>query len=438
MKKNIYLFIIPSIICLSYYAKAQNQVTYSSLLKEMINLERLTDTSDMEYKSIQYSSYDRTSTFPDKQGWFSNSDGFGGESIPGFVEVLREPDKNGIGEYLMCDIQQPGAIVRLWTARINGDVKVFIDDTNNPLFEGSAEDFFWRTPEVLTGETVKEGITRQFDGVYFPISFSKRLRIERTGDLQKLHFYHIGLKLYDKTVDVEAFSKKVFLDCYQQFKDVLVALDNTKIQISDEIQFSEFYIPEQSKVTIHNLEGEGAIESFYIKASASEIENALRKCVLRIYFDGFLTPQVQSPLGDFFCSAPGINPYTSLPFSVGEDGMMVCRFIMPYKESAKIELENYSINSGLKIESGIKSMNYSWIEGKSMHFRARWKIRHDLTASNSEIFDFPYLMAIGKGRIVGTATFINNPSNIPTPHGSWWGEGDEKIFDDDDIFPSFF
>jgi len=31
-----------------------------------------------------------------------------------------------------------------------------------------------------------------------------------------------------------------------------------------------------------------------------------------------------------------------------------------------------------------------------------------------------------------------NPTRIPTPYGSWWGEGDEKIFVDGDTFPSTF
>jgi hypothetical protein len=76
-----------------------------------------------------------------------------------------------------------------------------------------------------------------------------------------------------------------------------------------------------------------------------------------------------------------------------------------------------------------------------MHFRARWKIRHEITASNAahnRVFDFPYLIALGRGRIVGAATFIYNPSNVPSSWGNWWGEGDEKIFIDNDELPSFF
>ena len=53
-------------------------------------------------------------------------------------------------------------------------------------------------------------------------------------------------------------------------------------------------------------------------------------------------------------------------------------------------------------------------------------------------FDMPYLVACGKGRFLGVAVMVVNHSGIPTPYGSWWGEGDEKIFVDGCGFPVFF
>ena len=48
------------------------------------------------------------------------------------------------------------------------------------------------------------------------------------------------------------------------------------------------------------------------------------------------------------------------------------------------------------------------------------------------------MLAQGNGVYVGTAIMLLNPNPIPTPYGSWWGEGDEKIFVDDDVRPSTF
>jgi hypothetical protein len=73
-----------------------------------------------------------------------------------------------------------------------------------------------------------------------------------------------------------------------------------------------------------------------------------------------------------------------------------------------------------------------------MHFRARWRADHNLIASNRAVQDLPFIIAQGKGVYVGTAAYILNPNEVPTPYGSWWGEGDEKVFVDDDRVPSTF
>lgn len=71
-----------------------------------------------------------------------------------------------------------------------------------------------------------------------------------------------------------------------------------------------------------------------------------------------------------------------------------------------------------------------------MHFRARWRILHGLL--NSAVYDLPFLIAQGQGVYVGTASILLNPCPVPTSYGNWWGEGDEKIFVDDDRLPSTF
>src|SRR5512140_952833 len=66
-------------------------VTTGTLLREMCDLEHLARWPEPAYRTVQFSSYDRRSTTSEAPGWFSNADGFGGEPIPGFLKVLREP-----------------------------------------------------------------------------------------------------------------------------------------------------------------------------------------------------------------------------------------------------------------------------------------------------------------------------------------------------------
>jgi hypothetical protein len=423
------------VLCLP--VASQPEVTLRSLFDEMVSMERLTCLPGQNYRSIQFSSYDRRSTSPYEEGWFANSDGFGREPIPNFEKVLREPDENGTGTYLICDVQSPGAILRLWTANFSGNLRVFLDDMETPLFEGPSEDFFWRMPEILTGKDFPEGIFRQFDAVYFPVPFSERLRIEWIGNLNEVHFYHVQLRVYEEGTAVEPFSRDAYDHCSARVEEVIGILAGQKWQDNPAVEYSRGTLAPGAGKVLWQKDGAGAIDHFSIRADATDMEAALRKTILNIYFDNSSTPQVQAPLGDFFGAAPGVNPYNSHAFIIKADGTMVSRFIMPFRENVRIEAVNHSM-APLELLTGTGTRHYDWVEGKTMHFRARWRINHDIIASDTEISDIPYLMAIGRGRIVGAATYIYNPSNVPSSWGNWWGEGDEKIFVDDDVFPSFF
>ena len=73
------------------------------------------------------------------------------------------------------------------------------------------------------------------------------------------------------------------------------------------------------KKTVAEFEGSQAVEQLTIKLKAVDMDKALRQTVLQVTCDGYPWPQVQSPVGDFFGAAPGVNPYQSLPFTVRPD-----------------------------------------------------------------------------------------------------------------------
>lgn len=442
MKHFIFLISFLTVLFCTCNLKGQ-PVTTGTLLEEMVDLKRLAEMPDHPYKYIQFSSYDRRSKSVSEPGWFANSDGFGNEPVPGFEKVLKVPDEKGIGEYLICDVKGPGAILRLWTARIYGEIRLFLDGESTPVYEGPASDFFWRTLEKLgqinlPGEYMQA--FRQSDATYFPIPFAKSCRIEWIGNIKRTHFYHIGIRVYEPPCEVVTFNPEEVVKYLPQLKKINSIMVDTggewKYDSQNAKQFKQ-EIPEYSRKEIFRSEGSQAIEYLSLKISGDEINKALRQNILNVYFDGSSVPNIQSPVGDFFGAAPGVNPYRSVPFSVNEDETMECRFFMPFKNSVKIEIENHS-GGEVHVAGELRVVDYGWQEGKSMHLNARWRINHGITASNSNVTDIPYLLAFGQGRVVGAITFLLNPSNAPRNNGNWWGEGDEKIFVDKDTFPSFF
>ena len=104
--------------------------------------------------------------------------------------------------------------------------------------------------------------------------------------------------------------------------------------------------PQQFTVTVPSGKAEEAItlpgpclvERLTLTVDAADRDAALRQTVMHIFCDKSPWGQVQSPVGDFFGAAPGVNPYVSLPFTVSEDGEMTSRYVMPCAENMRIML----------------------------------------------------------------------------------------------------
>jgi len=425
---------------------AQATVTTESLLREMIDLRALAEFPEPAFKTVQFSSYDRRSGVPGGPGWFSNADGFGNEPLPAFEAVVREPGEDGIGEYLVCDIEGPGAVVRCWTAAINGRIRMELDGA--AVFEGTADDFLRRPFDVLGAEAgldpaVFEGTLNQQNAAYCPMPFAERCRIVWTGTLAEVHFYEVQVRLYEAGTAVETFSAEALAGAAEAVREVggvLGAPGEHLLLAASGLRESAIGAtlgPGEAKDLLVSEDGPSAVVQMTLRAEAEDLERALRQTVLHVHFDGAPHGQVESPLGDFFGAAPGVNPFDSVPFTVEADGTMTCRFVMPFARSARVRAVNMG-EQAVSVAGSVTLAPYDWNDETSMHFRARWRVDHGLIGDPAAPQDIPFLVAQGAGRYVGTASIMLNPTDVPTPGGGWWGEGDEKIFVDGDVAPSTY
>ena len=420
-------------------------ITTGTLFEEMVDLEGLARFPEPAYRTVQFSSYDHRSMVPGGPQWFANSDGFGNEPVPNFEKVLKEPGDDGVGEYLIADVEGPGAIVRLWTAAIGGEVRMYIDGSEKAVYAGTANDFFHRPYDHFSqishvDRQVFGRTLYQRDASYAPIPFARRLRVVWRGDIRRIHFYQLQVRLYEEGARVASFAPediRRYSSTIDRVSRILDDPDNTvERRSSAKPRLYEASLAPGQSASVLRLEGTAAIEMFEIKLTAKDLDRALRQTILHVVCDEYPWGQVQSPVGDFFGAAPGVNPYQSLPFTVAPDGTMTCRYVMPFERSCEIRLQNYGQQS-VRASGCVRTMPFAWDE-RSMHFRARWRVDHDLIASNAAVQDLPFLLAKGTGVYVGTGVYLMNPSPVPTPYGNWWGEGDEKVFVDDDTVPSTF
>lgn len=417
-------------------------VTTGSLLAEMADLDRLTEFPDPFYDTVQFSSYDRSSRIPDGPGWFANNDGFGREAIPAVLSTLKAAGEDGVGEYLIVDVTGPGALVRQWTARIDGRIRMYLDGERTPTYDGSAQDFLVALYPTLARahglptEGYADSMTQR-DAGYYPVPFARGCRVVWIGRLDRTHFYQIQARRYARGARVQTFK----LDDLTTFKDEIAraqaVLRDPSARPAPRGETHPFHMALEPGQATHALvlRGPGAVTRFTVNLKARDLETALRQTLLRISFDGYTTPQVDSPLGDFFGAGPGVNPYDSIPMKVEGDGSMTCRFVMPFRETARILVVN---RGGQPVEVTGQAVveERPWTD-RSQYLFARWRVDHGLSTARGP-FDVPFTVAHGSGRFVGAVVYLMNPSPIPTAGGSWWGEGDEKIFVDNEPFPSTF
>ncbi|AQQ71585.1 hypothetical protein SMSP2_01961 [Limihaloglobus sulfuriphilus] len=441
--QKIKLVICFIICCFSAFSSADQKVSFDTLLREMIDLDRLVEFPDPYYKTVQFSSYDRSTGKVNGSSWFNNLDGFGGEPVPAFEDVIAPPDKDGIGTYLVCDVNGPGAIVRMWTAMIPGKIRMYLDSSKSAVYEGDAGDFF-KYPYKLFADDLNISLLdkcfTQRDASYFPVPFAKRCRIEWTGNIKDIHFYHIQIRCYEPGTKVLSFTAEQLEKSFALIQEVSNVLNEPDEQYNfssggDKLHESVSIKSKENKKII-DINGNKVIKELKIRLQAEDIAAALRQTVMTIKFDDSVIPQVQSPVGDFFGSGPGINPYKSLPFTVKSDGTMVCRLPMPFNSNAKIYFRNHGrqvVNCKVEVLSDKNNYNEN-----ALLFNALWRADHHLI-SNDPVVDLPFLVVRGTGRFIGSAIMLFNSCDVPIgAGGSWWGEGDEKVFVDEDKYPSIF
>ncbi|MCX7597833.1 MAG: DUF2961 domain-containing protein [Armatimonadetes bacterium] len=403
-------------------APAARTVTMESLLREMVDMARLSRSPDIPYECDQFSSYDRASVAPDRDGWFANGDA---------GQFLRKEVREGREEFVMADMPGPGAIVRIWSANpdAGGTLRIYIDDMERPALEA---DFLALTSASLPQFPAPFSGRRALGAnLYFPIPYQTRCKV--TADKPGF-YYHVGYRTYPPGTQVEPFSMAALPKLRPVMDQVGALLAHPSQPFTTRgatKRTATATIGPGQAALLHDLRGPAAIVRMEASVSVPEEQlfSALRECTLTVRFDDEARPCVWAPLGDFFGSAPGINPHESLPVGMRADGVCYCNWHMPFARRARIAVRNESAVP-VKLTLAVWARPEKWDSSRSLYFHAKW--RNEWLPEKPEFLDWPILEARGRGRFVGVMLQVSNM----TP--AWWGEGDEKIWVDDDTFPSFF
>jgi hypothetical protein len=150
---------------------------------------------------------------------------------------------------------------------------------------------------------------------------------------------------------------------------------------------------------------------------------AYRDTILRMYWDDEITPSVEVPLGDFFCNGHGLRyNVVSLPVAVNPSGGFNCYLPMPFRQRARITIENQRWEP---IHGFFYQITYALtdIPDNAAYLHAQW--RRSMTSR--ECPEHIILDGVkGQGHYVGTFLAWTQLSN------GWWGEGEIKFYMDGD------
>ena len=399
-------------------AGAAGAVTLESLLAEMVDRDRLARWPDPFYLCKQFSSYNRLAKTPDDpQGWFANGD-------QGYF--LRTETNAGRAEWVLMDHAGPGCIARIWSpdrrllaGKETGTVRFYLDGSAEPALEAPFLDFL--SGKAFAGPPF--AYVSQRSGVLFlPIPFAKGCKV--TLD-EKPFYYIITYRSYEKGTKVETFSK----DAFEKARATVESVGRTLLEAPDATGGTtaamEKRVAPGGSESVALPAGPAAVRGLRVTLDPCD-EQALRSTVLVMEADGETT--VWCPAGDFFGSGVGLNPFKGWYRTVEKDGMLSCRWVMPYRASASLAVLNLG-ERPVAVTLAATIGPWAW-DARSMHFHANWRQQYPLATRPQS--DWNYIDVRGHGVYVGDTLAIMNPV------AKWWGEGDEKIWVDDEAFPSHF
>lgn len=432
--RRITLITLITVIGVSCKVKETDTVTVGSLLDEMTSFQLATEYPAIEYKSYQQSSYDRGSVSPDSTGWFNNDDGFG---------FVRTDTVDGRVEKVLFEDIGSGAITRIWITTQNqkGTLRFYFDGQQVPGWIIPAYDLMKFGVEELGRGLLQAHTSYQEGGkggntLFLPIPYAQgcKVTLEEPADMINVpHYYHFNYRKYPKGTAVETFSKTT-LDKYRsKIKETDTILQNPSSRIAGKETKQESTLNSGDSVLFILPEGSKSVNEILINVSGyntSDYDQLMRGLVLVASFDGKQT--VWAPLSDFSGGGMGAPAVESWYLTADGKGNVTSRWMMPYKKGGELKILNLSPFSS-NIAISVKTDDYLWND-KSLYFHSTWKEELNLPIYKkwTDCYDWNFTTIIGRGVYRGDLLSLFNHSR------AWYGEGDEKIWVDDDTFPSHF
>jgi len=263
------------------------------------------------------------------------------------------------------------------------------------------------------------------------------------------HYYQINYRSYATRTKVVTFIREDL----ENNKDLI---DKTGYNLRKEhgtkpakkqnkLSITKAFLPPGNKASLVLPNGENAVTGMLIQIkpyNSNDLAKVLRTVILKIDFDGEET--VYCPLGDFAGSGYGGKEIKSWYRQMDERCFIYTRWVMPYKGKAIATIINEGDASAYIIDLVFITAKWKW-DNNSMYFHTTYKYEENIKDAKWDYdvnkvaaqdtaapIEWNFITIKGKGIYLGNTLSVNNHMD------AWYGEGDAKVWVDDDTFPSEF
>ncbi|MDF7807622.1 DUF2961 domain-containing protein [Pontiellaceae bacterium B12219] len=373
------------------------------VLERMTHFEQV-PVLESDVRTYEFSSFKRIAEAADYNSWLY--------------------EKNG--ERVMFHDEGPGCITRLWMTGVRDHttlLKFYFDGETNASFSVTPYELY---DSGLFPYPLVAGPDESAGGriSYLPFPYEKSLVITDAGS-RAVDYYNITYDNYVEGTTLETWSGQ---ESYEVVTQYLLTEGDPKPTAANQYQLGGDVVSEEKELVLLNVHGSGVVQSveFDFDSVSPEVLEDMR---ISMEFDGVTTVD-QIPLGEFFGSAVGEVEVLSQPIGMRTNGNWYCYFPMPYWESAKIQIENYSgvTISNFVYEVGTNSDALP--QEKAGYFCARYR-KAEYSKDEGDLVLFDESGCAGK--FVGLSLYMEGEG------GGYYGmrylEGDARVYVDGSEHP---
>jgi hypothetical protein len=188
-----------------------------------------------------------------------------------------------------------------------------------------------------------------------------------------------------------------------------------------------FIIQPGETQTLFDVKGAGIIQKMWFSGSIAQNPVQRRAVRIDMYWDGATKPAVSAPIADFFGLAHGLTArYDNALFSSPEGRSFNFTIPMPFRKSGLVSVTNESAEE-VWLWYDINFLKMKKVPEDAMYFHAYWN-RNTKTALGEDYEILPRVD--GTGRYLGANIGVIGGDSLYL--GSWFGEGEVKIYLDGD------